>query len=310
MAKSYDLSQIQEEINKTNSVLILLPQNPTFDAVAAATGLALGLKKTGRQVTTACSAEMTVALSQLVGVDKIKTKIGSRDLIISFDYKQDSIERVSYNVEGDRFNLVIQPKEGFPPFTPEKAQFTYTGSDANLVFVIGALRPEDLGLLYDKNQKIFVEKQVVNLDFKKGNSQFGKINLYDTEASSLCEMVVAVLKGLSLALDSDIAGNLFAGLQSATNNFSSLKAGADTFEVAALLLRQGAVRKTLPTITAPALITSPAPPHPTAPKPSALPLEPMSPEASAERKPDEVKEADPSPSLTPSWLNPQSISKV
>ena len=100
-------------------------------------------------------SKMRVEHSRLVGIDKISEKIGNRNLIISFDYKEDSIEKVSYNVEGEKFNLVIQPRSGYPPLDKSSVDFSYEGIDADVIFVIGAQKLEDLGAIYDKERQAF-----------------------------------------------------------------------------------------------------------------------------------------------------------
>jgi len=55
---------------------------------------------------------------------------------------------------------------------------------------------------------------------------------------------------MQLSIDADIASNIMLGLETATDNFRSLKTTADTFEAAALALRSGGRRSQM-TITTP-----------------------------------------------------------
>lgn len=240
MNQKPDLSKLKEVLASAQRILVAIPENPNLDKVAASLSFSLSLKKAGKTTTVVCPQEMTVEFSQLVGVDKVTNKIGSRNLMISLDYVKDSIEKVSYNVEGDKFNLVIQPKSGFSPLDAKNVSYSYSGADSELIFVIGAQRLEDLGSLYESERSLFVESQVVNVDYHSQNTQFGKINIFNSQASSYSEIVVAVLRNLGLPFDQDVATDLLIGLKSATNNFQSPTVTANTFETAAFCLRSGA----------------------------------------------------------------------
>lgn len=240
MNQKLDLSVLQQALSPAQNILVAIPKNPSLDKAAASLSLYLSLKKAGKTVTVACPQQMTVEFSQLVGVDKVSDKMGKKDMVISFDYVKDSIEKVSYNVEGNKFNLVIQPKRGFPPLDAKNVSYSYSGGGSDLIFVIGAQRLEDLGRLYESKKNLYGEKTVVNIDYHPQNTQFGKINMFHPPASSYSELVVSILKGLNLPFDQDVATNLLVGLQSATNNFQSPSVSADAFEAAAYCLRAGA----------------------------------------------------------------------
>lgn len=240
MNNKIDFQTLQRALSPVQRVLIIIPQGPSLDKIAASLSLYLSLKKTDKNVTIACVQQMTVEFSQLVGVDKMTNKIDRKSLIISFDYVKDSIEKVSYNVEGDKFNLVIQPKSGFPPLDTKSISYNYSGAEGELIFVVGAQRLEDLGDFYEREKNLYSENQVVNIDYHSQNTQFGKINIFNPQTSSYSEIIVSLLKNLNLPFDQDIATNLLIGLKSATNNFHSPNTSADIFESAAHCLRVGA----------------------------------------------------------------------
>lgn len=242
MNQNLDLSELQQLLSPAKSILVAIPKNLNLDKVAASLSLSLSLVKSGKVTTIVCPQPMTVEFSQLVGVDKVTDKTGGKNLVISFDYVKDSIEKVSYNVEGNKFNLVIQPKAGFPLLDTKNVKFSYSGADSELIFVIGAQKLEDLGKLYEKEKNLYTEKSVVNIDHHPQNTRFGKINIFNPQASSCSEIIALVLKTLNFPLDEDIATNLLIGLKSATNNFQSPNISATTFETAAFCLRAGARR--------------------------------------------------------------------
>ena len=270
MEEFNQFSSIRESLATAQSIFIALPKNPNYDRVAASLALFLSLKKAGRKVSIASPQEMTVEFSSLVGVDKIKTKSEGRNLKISFDYLEDSIEKVSYNIEGGKFNLVIQPKDGFPPLSSDEVEYSYGEGQADLVLTIGVRSIEDLGFLYKDNRGLFDRAKVIDINIE--------------EEASLSEKITRLIADLRLPTDVDIASNLLGGIERATGNFSSPKTNAGTFEAAAFCLRLGARRITRKF------------PGPQRPKPK-VPLEPMPAGVSATKSPEEPPSSD--------WLGPK-----
>lgn len=234
--------EIKKVLDPAKSAFVLLPVSPSFDTTAAALALFLSLRQAGKNVFVGSPTKMRVEFSPLVGIDRISDKIGNRNLIISFDYAEDAIEKVSYNVEEGKFNLVIEPKSGHPPIDSKNVNFSYEGIEAPLVFVVGAKKLEDLGALYEKERQAFSQTTVVNIDRAPGNTNFGQINLINQSAASLSEIVFQLVKNLNLPLNVDIAGNLMKGIEAQTQNLQAPFAGPDTFETVAQLMRAGAKR--------------------------------------------------------------------
>lgn len=243
MPKTYNTEPVKQALQNAQTVLILLPQNPPLDAVAAGLALYLALTKSQLNTIIGCTTEMTVNFNRLFGVDKIKPRIGNQNLVISFAYPEDSLEKVSYDKDlaNKKFNLTIEPKAGMLPLDPGQVEYSHTGSNADLIFVIGVRSLEDLGHLYQQEKKLLDDKQktLVNLSHLDKNAQFGTVNLYDPTVSGSSEITFTVLKALGLPIKQDIATNLLAGIESATNNLTTASS-ADTFEVIAQLMRLGA----------------------------------------------------------------------
>ncbi len=240
--------EIQEARNLTSSaksVLVVLPKNPSVDNVATGLSLYLALSSSGKQVSIFCPKEMTVEFNRLIGVDKIKNNLGNQEgknLIISFPYQEGSIEKVSYNIDNDNFNLVIEPREGYPIITPEVMRYSFNGGNTDLIITIGVYSPNEFQDLDSNTQSLFSQKPIINIDFQNHNSRFGKVNLVDTNVSCLSEIVIYLFSQLGWNINQDIASNLFYGLTSGSQNFTSPKTTATTFEAAAICLRQGGVK--------------------------------------------------------------------
>lgn len=241
-----DLTQLQSLLGSAQSILILTGKNPDVDTLGASLALYLTLSREGKAVSIACPEPPTVGLSRLVGADKVQNNLGGQNLIVSFPYREGSIEKVSYNIEGERFNLVIQPRAGMPSLSPQEVNFSQGGADADLLFVVGTSSLNRLGQIYEKNKDIYSKVSLVTIDHHGENEHYGQINLVNPQASSTSELVGLILTKLGIILDPDVAHNLLAGIDFATRNFSSPQTTVEAFEVAASCLKAGAKRATLP----------------------------------------------------------------
>ncbi len=231
-----------EIIQKSASGAICLAENPTVDAIAAATALYLGLSKIGKSVSLACSGSIK---SELVAADKIQPSPATSgdNLVVSFPYADGSVDKVDYYIQGNNFNIVVVPAAEQTKLDPKQVKFSYTGGTVDFIVTIDVDSLRKLGALYSDNQDLFKGKSLINIDRHLTNGFFGSANLVNKAASSVSEMVLSLLEAMKWPIDKDIATNLYAGLVAATNNFSSYSVNAQTFEMAAYLLKRGAVKR-------------------------------------------------------------------
>lgn len=206
-------SDVTTSLASASAVAIYLPPDPAFPLVAAGLGVYLSLKSKGASVDIVCPTPMTVAESRLIGVDQVKTELPGRNLVISFNYVKDAIEKVSYNVENGKFNLLVQPKPGHQPLSAENVSFKLAGNLANLVILVGNASSPDTG----QNPPT--------------------LSLIKNAGRSLAAETAALIQEANLPLDQDIATNLLLGLSDETNRFA--RASADDFASAAGLARLG-----------------------------------------------------------------------
>ncbi|HZZ98500.1 MAG TPA: hypothetical protein VFG51_01075 [Candidatus Saccharimonadia bacterium] len=255
-----DVAPIKDLAQKAGSAYVLLGLNPSYDMVASALSLYLSLKSAGKEVQIACPDDMRVEFSHLVGVDEIKQSIGNRNLVVSFDYEENSVEKVSYNIsdDGKKFNLVISPKSGVHPLDPSKLDYSYSGAEADVVFLFGATAFEDLAEMYDDNKSLFENANTISINAFQVQP-FAKVNLDTNGQSCLAEGTLILLTELGLEPRDDIATNLLSSIEQATQRFQSLGVAAETFEAAAHLMKNGARRSaTNPALNPNKTTTTPA----------------------------------------------------
>jgi hypothetical protein len=195
------LESLKKSLPKSTKALILLSSTPNIDSVASALGLSLALQKKNITVQVASVADMRVEFSRLVGVDSVKKKIGNRNLVVSFEYSEEQVEKVSYNIseDGKRFNLVIAPKNNALPLNPDTVVFDYAGAESDLTFLIGVNNFSEIGPLYDEERNVIEGSFTVALTLFPVTT-FANHHLNAEGFSSLSELTASLCAGLELLL--------------------------------------------------------------------------------------------------------------
>lgn len=242
MDNNLTFSKIKEAIDKHTNIAIVTRKTPTVDDMGAALSLYLSLKELGKNLTVAVPSEPLVEVSSLVGIDEVKTSLGvsGGDLVVSFPYKEGEIEKVSYTRDENFLNIIVKAGEKGLNFSQDQVQFTQGGAAPELLFVVGSPRVSDLGKLFDI--EALKDTVVVNIDNKSENQGFGDIKMVSEKLSSVSEAVANLIFSLGLKMDLDIAQNLMLGIATSTNNFTNDNTSPLAFEMAGILLRQGAIR--------------------------------------------------------------------
>lgn len=307
----HDTTQIKQHISNAKDILIVTHEKPTADSVGSALALRLALQSMGKNVTVACPDLMTVELSSFVGANKVQKDVSQKNFIVSLDYVEGSIEKVSYNIEGDKFNLVIEPREGFEPFSQEKVSYSYAGSRADIIFCIDTIHLGGLKSLYEGEKNLFASKPLVNIDHHPNNVNYGTVNIVDPKASSTAELVAGVIDDLGVSWSVDIATNILNALYEATDNFTSKSVTAGAFETAARCIKLGGrkfVRQSggqLPTVDIPTQEQKTEQPVPQAApqvsQPSAPDTHAPAPDEPEKKEPEEAKRKD----APADWLRPK-----
>jgi nanoRNase/pAp phosphatase (c-di-AMP/oligoRNAs hydrolase) len=239
------LPRVSDIVTKGSSGIVVLPANPSQDAIAGATALYLGLLKMGKNVTIVSSSSVK---SDMVAADKIQSSlsVGGDNLVVSFPYADGAIDKIDYHIQGDKFNLVIAPRVGFPKLNPNQVTYSYSGGSFDFIITVDVPNLNAVGVLYTENQAQFQGKEIINIDRHLTNSFFGTVNFINKTSSSTCELIYKILRQLECDIDKDMATNLYTGIAGATNTFTSYSVNAETFETVAALLKSGASKKTTP----------------------------------------------------------------
>lgn len=243
------LGDFPSKLASSKRILVALPGDFSVDSLASSLALALALQKAGKNVFVVSEGTPLVSHSNLYGIGDIKSAVptsGEGNFIIKLDGVVDpsgqmntvpSLEKLDWYPEGSALNLVFHVVPG-QRFEPTKVDYSHETSGFDTIFVVGAAALDNLGAIYLKNASAFSKATVVNIDTDSSNTQFGNINVVDSQASSIAEMMVSLIPNLGLAMDTDIASNIVAGLYNATANLTQ-KVNANTFAAVAAAMQSG-----------------------------------------------------------------------
>lgn len=241
-----DTTRFQDTIARSQSVLVVLPQNPDFDTVAAGLSLYLALSGYSKTTSVFCPSDMLVEFNRLVGVDRVSRELGDKNLTITLvDYPANNIDRVSYNIENGQMELTIIPKSQVNAPHPEQVMSKLGGMSVDTVILVGDVTRESLGEAYVELDKIPVKIQISQnsrpqaMDRRMGTTMPAgrQVEIVDPAASCFCELVGNLLFDTNLPVSGDTARNILMGITTATNNFTSPRVRPETFELAAKVAR-------------------------------------------------------------------------
>lgn len=232
---------LQDLISSSQAIGIVIGENQTIDTVGGALGLYLALLDSGKNIQIISKKDPIVELSNLVGINKITKSFSgdTRILTISVPYREDEIEKVSYNIEGDKLNVNLFAEENGISFTQDDIKYIKKGSAPSLIITVGVSTNEELKELVSVDNSI----KIINIDVNPLNALDADVVLADPSFSSISEIVTDVILDLGLKLDVDASQNLMDGIMYATRNFSLPATSAFAFEAAGLLMQSGARRR-------------------------------------------------------------------
>lgn len=228
--------QFKKFLDDSKEVLILIPENPTSDAVGSAWALYWFLEKRDTNPTIAFSNHLNQKFSFLPKPKNVLREIsGARDFVLSFDTSRNKIMRIRQEEHDGRFNILVTPERG--SIDPRDFSFILAKFKYDLIVVIDSPDLEKLGQIYAKNPDLFFEIPLVNIDHRSDNDNFGQINLVDVTASSSSEILAQIFENIDpSAIDKDIATCLLAGLIGATDSFQKKNTTPKALSISASLM--------------------------------------------------------------------------
>jgi phosphoesterase RecJ-like protein len=127
----------------------------------------------------------------------------------------------------------------------EMLRDTLDDEDFDLVIALDAGELERFGPLYERHRAFLDSATILNIDHHISSSGCGRVNIIDPVSAATAELLVLFQQQAGLPLSRDAALCLLAGLITDTHSFQYTNTTARTMEVAAALLRAGAIPETV-----------------------------------------------------------------
>ncbi len=231
--------QIFEQVKKAAKILIVLPENLNFDALASALALRLFLLKLQKEVLIACSGSVPNQLRFLPGAETVQDTIAQgKSLVISVSTGQKKLEEISYQKSEDKINIYLKSKDA--EFDEKDVAFFKERAPLDLIVALGGKSLDDFGKIFEQAADRFFETPKINIDTQASNEYYAAINLVDITATSVSEILTDLFQKFERQLiDEDIATCLLSGIIEKTGSFQHAQTTPRAFLKASELVAMG-----------------------------------------------------------------------
>ena len=196
-------------------------------------------------------SEVETYLKQNNLLSIIQHDLGRENLLITFPYKKNQVDKVSYHIDdkSKRFYLTIKPKKGVTPLNQKAVEFSYVGSSADLLILFGVNDLQDLKKLYFNHEELYQNTSLITMNTFLPD--FGTLNLDISGSSGYGEATFYLIKSLSNFLEIELSSLehieqistlLLTSIALKTEKFSSKQTTSSTYLAIAELLQLGAKR--------------------------------------------------------------------
>ena len=231
--------QTTELIRQAENILIVTGREPSNDQLASAVGLHAVLTKLGKVANIVITDRLPKVASILDTSMVARDMQGVRDFVVSIDMASTQVDKVRYDVNGSQLDITITPHGG--NFTAKDVTFGYGAYQFDLVIALGVPSLAKLDRLHEANPTIFDGLHLINIDYHRINEQYGSVNLVDTSATCVAEILISTIESLGQGMiDAPIATAFLASFMSTTANFTAPATTAKALTIAAQMISAGA----------------------------------------------------------------------
>jgi phosphoesterase RecJ-like protein len=220
--------------------ILVVPGRPDGDSIGSALACLMVLTKINKEVSVALLEPVSQQFRFLPRVTDIARDInGARDFIITLDNPAVETDKLSYNFDDGKLNIVITPKRG--RYQPENVTFQQGAFKYDLILTLDSPHLGMLGGIYDRYPTLFQGVPMINIDHHASNAHFGAVNLVDLAATSTAEILIGVIESLGADLiDGDVATALLTGIIADTGSFQNANTTPKSLTIAAQMVGLGA----------------------------------------------------------------------
>lgn len=231
--------QASELIRQATNILIITGREPNNDQLSAIVALQRVLTRLQKQTNVVVTDRLPKS-AELFDTKFVSRDLdGIRDFIIDVSMGNTTVDKLKYNVENDHLRVTVTPLNG--NFKASDVSFDQGAYKFDLVIVIGVAQIAKMDRIVAENPTIFDGLHLINIDYHRINENYGSVNVVDTNASSVCEILVSLIESLEQGMiDETVATALMCGIMSATSNFTTPSTTPKAMTIAAQMLSGGA----------------------------------------------------------------------
>lgn len=236
--------QLIEQVQKSNSVLLVCEKNSSVDGLSSALAFSHLLQKMGKKVELICDEfGQTKNLEFLPGIKEVKKSLdGVQQTILIVDANQNKITDFSYDVQDDKLYIYLTPQKG--TLTDKQVKVGSSGYKYDLIITFDVDDYESIGPAFENNTEFFYDTPLINIAQNPENEQFGQINKVELAKTSVSEVLYDLfVENDEDAIDEKIATCLLTGIISKTKGFKTQQVTPKTLHIASDLMERGADRE-------------------------------------------------------------------
>lgn len=243
--------KFKDILELSQNILLIFPETKDLDLFLATYCFYSFFlpKKSIRILSPKFTQKIPKDLEKLIKFDEVENELGKENLIISFPYQEEQVDKVSYYIgeKDKRFYLTIKPKKHTAPLESAKVEFSYAGAQADLLVLCGVEDLENLQQLYFAYETLYKGDNNYVVTINNFIPDFGKLNLDISPSSSYSEAIFYLLQDLDsknedILAKSNLPSLLLYGIEAKTKGLQSEEVDINTFLAVASLLKLGATR--------------------------------------------------------------------
>lgn len=237
------IEQYSKQLRKANRVAIVLPDVVGVDLLGSALALGVSFEKTGKQFAMFSASKDIPTLGFFDKQPQVHKAFGAaKELRVDVSNKHVAPKQVRYEKTDQGLSIFISPdSESKESFHEDDVTVVPAATNFDLLVVLGAANFEELGDLYSNSTQFFFNTTKIALSTKPEHEYFAAVNIIDTEAAALSEVIFDLLSENTDVLKNDIAATgLLAGITSKTQSFKDARTRPSTLTRAAKLVQHGA----------------------------------------------------------------------
>jgi len=234
-----ELKQAKNLLMWKERILLATHQKMDADWLSSMLALWVFLERLWKKVKIISTDPVPEGFEFLPFTDKVLVSSNAvKDFVISIKTAWAEVDKLRYNTEWDKLNIIITPK--LWDLNEENVTFSKWIWKFDLIVCVDTWDLDYLWSIYTDNVEMFYETPVVNIDHHVTNTAFWQINLVDITASSSTMIIFDLMKEFSEnwneMIDEDVATLLMAWLITDTWSFQHNNTSPRALDLAADLM--------------------------------------------------------------------------